>query len=187
MNEAKDQLQEVSNNVEDLKVAVADIETSLWDLLPKTFHRATPKEAKDLFENKMKEVEAREDDLNTADTQLQVLETNIAATQSNLEDLKDRCETLQAEVDEYQREGEAFLEIVRNRTDGLETEDEINAAVDALETEVEKKENARAKADQQLQKSRDIFIENQTAHKACKDRYKECGEKFEIARMMLTL
>ncbi len=181
LNEAKDQLQEVSNNVEDLKVAVADIKTSLWDLLPKTFHRATPKEAKDLFENKMKEVEAREDDLNTADTQLQVLETNIAATQSNLEDLKDLCETWQAEVDEYQREGEAFLEIVRNRTDGLETEDEINAAVDALETEVEKKENVRAKADQQLQKSRDIFIKNQTAHKACKDRYKECGEKFEIA------
>ncbi len=181
LNEAKDQLQDVSNNVEDLKVVVADIETSLWDLLPKTFHCATPKEAKDLFENKIKEVEARENELNTADTQRQVLETNIAATQNNLEDLKDRCETLQAEVDEYQREGETLLEIVRDRTDGLETEDEINAAVNALETEVEKKENAWAEADQQLQKSRDILIKNQTAHKGCEDRYKECGEKFEIA------
>ncbi len=181
LNEAKDQLQDVNNNVEDLKVVVADIETSLWDLLPKIFHCATPKEAKDLFENKIKEVEARENELNTADTQHQVLETNIAATQSNLEDLKDRCETLQAEVDEYQREGETLLEIVRDRTDGLETEDEINAAIDALETEVKKKENARAEADQQLQKNRDILIKNQTAHKGCEDRYKECGEKFEIA------
>ena len=182
LSEAERQVQEVSNNVEDLKVAVADIETSLWDLLPKTFHCATPKEAKDLFENKIKEVEAREEALNTADTQLQVLETNIRAAQSNLEDLKDRCETLQAEVDGYQREGEAFLEIVRDRTDGLETEDEINAAVDALETEVGKKESARDEADQQLQKSQRLLTEKQTTYRFCEEQCEEFAEKLKTAR-----
>ena len=181
LNEAKNQFQDISNNVEDLKVAVADIETSLWDLLPKTFHCATPKEAKDLFENKIKEVEACEEALNTADTQLQVLETNIRAAQSNLEDLKDRCETLQAEVDGYQREGEAFLEIVRDRTDGLETEDEINAAVDALETEVGKKESARDETDQQLQKSQRLLTEKQTTYRFCEEQCEEFAEKLKTA------
>jgi exonuclease SbcC len=183
LNEAKDQLQEVSNNVEDLKVAVADIETSLWDLMPKTFQESTPKEAKELFENKIKEVEAREKELNGVQTQLQVLETNIAATQSNLEDLKDRCETLQAEVDEYQGEGETLLETVRHRTDGLETEDEISAAMDTLGTELKAKENARDETQQQLQKSKELFTQKLTTHELHKKQQAEFSEKLETARV----
>ena len=182
LSETEQQLQDVSEDVEDLKIAVADIETSFWDLFPKTFHDDTPKETKDLFENKIKEVEACENELRRTETQLHVLKTNIEADQSNLEDLKDRHEELRAEIDEYRREGEAFLDTIRKKTGGLETEAEINDGIDKLEAELKAKEGNRNGAQQQLHESRDMLTQKQTTHVHCENQYKEASEKLETAR-----
>ncbi len=182
LNETEQQLRDVSNNVEDLKIAVAGIETSLWDSLPKTFHSIPSKEAIDQFEDKIKAVEARESERETAKTQLQVLNTKIESDQSNLESLRKSHKELQAEIDEYQREGEAFLDAVRKKTGGLEMETEINAAVSELETELKAKKNEHGEVQQRLQKSENLLIQKQTAHEIRVKQHKEGSEKFKAAR-----
>ena len=182
LSETEQQLQDISEDVEGLKIAVADIETRFWDLLPKAFHGVTPKETKDLFENKMQEVEACENELRRTETQLHVLKTNIEADQSNLENLKDRHEELRAEIDEYRREGEGLLDIAREKTDGLETEAQINVAIEKLETELRSKESRRDAAEQQLQNSQKLLIQKQTTHGHCEEQYEVSTEKLETAR-----
>ena len=186
LNEAKKQLENIRNAVEDLKTDIKSIKTCFWELLPDTFHDVTPKEAKDLFEDKIKAVEAREDERDTVKAQLQVIDVNIRADQSNLQDLKKRYKALQTEIDGYQREGEAFLGSVREKTDGLETEDAINAAIDTLKTNLQAKENERDTANKQLQKSRESLTQKRTAHKISEDRREQSGEKFDNAYKVYT-
>ena len=181
LNETKEQLENISSAVEDLKMDIKSIETRFWELLPEAFHGATPKEAKDLFEDKIKAVEVREDARDTAKAQLQVLDANIAADQSSLKDLKKRHEALQAEIDTYQCEGEAFLDAAREKTQGLETEDAINAAIDRLETDLQAKEKARDAADKRLQKSRESLTQKRTAHDISEKLRAQCSEKFDNA------
>ena len=182
LSETEVQLQEVNNNVEDLEADIKSIETRFWELLPDAFHGITPKKAVNQFENKIQEVEARKDERDTAKTQLQVLNTNIEADQGKLEDLRDRHKKLGTEIDEYRREAEGILDAIREKTGGLETEDEINAAIDTLETELQAKEDEQDEADQRLQKSRELLTQKQTTHEICEKQYGESNKKFETAR-----
>ena len=180
--EVERQLEDVTDDVESLKVVIRDLETHLWDLLPKAFHGVTPKEAVDQFENKIQEVETRKHERDTAETQLQVLNTNIKADQGNLKDLRDRYKKLETEINKYQREGEELLAVVREKTDGLETEEEINMAIRALEADLQVKKSARDAAEQQLQKNQTLSIQKQTAYEICQQQCEECTEKLETAR-----
>ena len=179
--EVERQLEDICNDVEDLKVAIEDIETRLWDLLPKAFHGVTPKEAVSQFDSRIEDVAVREDERDTSETQLQVLNTNIKANQSNLEDLRDRYKKLETEIDGYRREGEALLNAVREKTGGLETEAEIDEAIDKLEAEFHAKETELDQAEQRLQDSRSLFIQMETAHGICKSQRGASGEKFDDA------
>lgn len=181
LSETDKQLQEVSDNVEDLEADIKSIETRFWEFLPDAFHGVPPQEAVDQFENKIEEVEARNDEHDAAETQLQVLNINIEAAQGKLNDLKDRHEKLETEIDGYRREAEAFLDAVREKTDGLETEARINKAVDKLEAEVQAKETERDQASQRLQDSRSLFTQKETAHEISEKQREESGEKFDNA------
>lgn len=181
LNETEKQLKNSSGNVEDLRGTIADIETRFWELLPDAFPDVVPKVAVDQFENKIKEVQVRKDERDTAEAQLQVLNTNVEADQTNLADLRDRHKKLETEIDGYQSEGEAFLDAVREKTGGLEREDEINTAIDALETDLQAKEGERGAAEQQLQSSRNLLIEKQATRGSRENRHNECAEKFEKA------
>ena len=176
------QLQDASEVIEDLQEDVASTETRFWELLPDAFHNVTPAEAVKQFDDKIQKVGQREAERDSAKTQLQVLKINIEADQSNLENLKDRHEALQSEIDEYKREGKAFLTAIREKTGGLETEDEINAAIENLETELQSKEDQRDAAEQQLQNSQKLLTQKQTTHGHCEEQYEESTEKFETAR-----
>ena len=182
LSETEEQLQNTSNTVEDLKLDIKSIETRFWELLPDPFHSFAPKEAVEQFDNKIEDVEKRESELSRAKSDLNLLNAGIETDQSNLEGLKDRHEALQSEIDEYKRDGEAFLTAVREKTDGLETEDEINAAVENLETELQLKESLRDAAEQQLQNSQTLFTQKQTTHRHCEEQYEESTEKLETAR-----
>ena len=184
LSETEEQLQSISNDVEDLKVTIANIETRFWDVLPKIFRGVTPKDAVDQFENKIKEVEACEDERRSAETQLQVLNTNVKADQGTLENLKERYETLQAEIDEYRREGEAFLDTVREKTGGLTTEDEIDTAIKNLEAELQAKEIERDAAEQQLQNSRNVLTQKQTAHEIGEKQFNASVKKLDASRQV---
>ena len=179
LGETEKQLQEISHDVEDLEADIKSIETRFWELLPDTFHDLTPKAAVDQFDDKIEEVASREDERRKTETQLHLLNASIETDRNKLADLKDRHETLQAGIDEYQRQGNAILDAVREKTDGLETEDEINAAINTLETELRVKADEQDEADQRLRKSRELLTQKQTTHEICENQKEEFSEKFD--------
>lgn len=184
LSETETQLENISETVEDLEMDIKSIETRFWELLPDAFHGVTPEEAKDRFESKIKEVEAREGERDTAEGQLQLLNIRIESDQGSLESLLKSRKVLKTEVDKYQLEGEVFLDAVREGTGGLETEDEINAAIDTLETELQGKENERGEADKQLQKSRELLTQKQTTYEIREKQRGESSKEFETAHQI---
>lgn len=182
LRESKEQLQNVIDAVEDLKEDIAFTENSFWDLLPDTFHGVEPKVALDQFDDKIKEVEKQADERNKTQTELKLLNSKIEADQNRLETLQENRDALQSEINQYQRDGEAFADKVREKTDGLETEAEINAAIDKLDVELKTKEGERDDARQELQNSGDLLTQKQTTHEISERRCEECSEKFEAAR-----
>ena len=155
-------------------------------MLPDTFHGITPKKSVNQFGNKIQEVEARKDERDTAKTQLQVLNTNIAADQGKLEDLRDRHKKLGTEIGEYRREAEEILDAVREKTGGLDTENEIDTAVDTLETGLQAKADKKDEADERLQKSRELLTQKRTAHEIGENQKKQSSEKFDNACQVYT-
>lgn len=182
LRETEEQLQNTSDAVEDLKLDIKSIETRFWELLPAPFHNFAPKAAVAQFDNKIQDVEKHESELSRAKSDFNLLNAGIETDQNNLGNLKERREALQAEIDEYKREGEAFLDAVREKTDGLKTEGEINAAIANLETELQSKESHRDAAEQQLQNSQNRLTQKQTTHGHCEEQYEESTEKLEKAR-----
>ena len=182
LNDTETQLKDLSNTIADLQSDVAATETRFWESMPDTFHGVKPKEAADRFDNKIKAVEAREDERRNAETQLQVLNANIKADESKLQDLKDSRETLKNEKDEYLREGEAYLSAAREKIGGLDTEDDINAAIEALQADLQAKENARDSAKQQLQNSQNLLTQKQTAREMCEERFNASADKLNASR-----
>lgn len=181
LDEAERQVSELSDAVEDLQTDIASTESRFWELLPDTFHGVTPQEAVDEFNNMIEAIEVREDERRNAEARLQVLNTEITADEGSLENLRERCEALQTEISAYRTEGEAFLEAAREITGGLETEDEINVAIEALKSDMQTREVERDNANRQLQESQNLLTETQTAHQICKVRRNECATRFETA------
>ena len=181
LSETETQLEGLNNTIADLQADIKATEKSFWESMPDSFHGITPAAAVKQFDDKIEEVGKREAERDSAQTQLQVLNVNIQADQSKLQNLKDDREKLKTEIDGYRDEGQAFLNTVREKTDGLEMEDEINAAIDKLESELQTKKTARDTANQRLQDSRNLLTEKQTAHEMCEDRHTVCNEKLQKA------
>ena len=182
LRESKEQLQNLIDVVEELKKDIVSTKNRFWDLLPDIFYGVEPKVALDQFNDKIKEVEMQTDERNKTQTALKLLNSKIEADQNSLESLQDNRDALQSEINQYQRDGEAFVDKVREKTDGLETEAEINAAIDKLDAELKTKEGERDDAQQELQSIRDLLTQKQTTHEISERRCEECSEKFEAAR-----
>ena len=184
LNGVEEQLQNVIETVEDLRADIAATEDSFWELLPDAFHGVAPDTAVDQFDDKIKEVAKRKDELDRAETALNLLNVSIGTDQRDLENLQKNRDELQAEIDEYRRDAETFLAAVSEKTDGLKTEDEINTAINKLEVELQTKESERDGADQRLQQSRNLLTEKQTTYGMREQQHEECGKEFETARQI---
>ena len=182
LNQVKEQSQNASNTVADLQADIASTATRFWEFLPETFHGVEPNAAVDRFSEQIEESATHTDKRNAAETDLKLLDAKIEMDQSSLENLQKNRDTLQAEIDTYQREGEALLETVREKTGGIETEDAINAAIDELETDLQLKATARDAATRQLQESQTRLTEKRTTHVHCEAQSKEFAEKLETAQ-----
>ena len=182
LSDIETQLTDISSTIADLQTDVTATETRFWESMPDIFHDIAPTAAVKQFDDKIQEVEKREGERDSAKTQLQVLNVNIEADRDRLQDLKNSREGLKTEIDEYRSDGETYLDAVRDKTDGLETEGEINAAIDKLEVALQAKMEARDEAEQQLQKSRDLLTEKWSIHRHCEEQYKEVSDKLETAR-----
>ena len=182
LNQAKKQLQDVKNTVAALQTDITSTVERFWEFLPEDFHGVTPDAALSQFNEKIEEVETCEDTLGSAKTQLKLLNAKIETDQGSLETLQNNRDDLQDEINEYRREGEAFLDSVREKTGGLETEDEIDTAIGALEAELQAKETERDAAEQRLQSSQNLLTQKQTAHEISEKHHKESHEKLETAQ-----
>lgn len=182
LNDAEQNLREVTDAIEDLKVDIADNETRFWELLPDAFQGVGLKKAVNQFSDRIEAVEACADKLSTKQNQLETLNANIRANRRELESAEERHEELQAEIKRYQSEGEAFLNDAREKTDGLETEPDIDTAIAQLDATIQAKADERDEAEQRLQESSDRFIEKQANYRNCQDRQGVCHENFGTAR-----
>ncbi len=181
LNDTETQLEGLNNTIADLQADIKATETRFWESMPETFHGTTPMEAVDQFEDKIETVASREDELGKAETDLRVLNANIEADESTLQNLKDSRTDLKTEIDKYQCEAEAYLSAAREKTGGLATEDEINAAIDTLKVKLQAKEDERDAAQQQLQRSQKLLTEKQITHEISEKRRDECTKRFKAA------
>ena len=182
LNDTKTQLVALNNTIADLQAAIASTEERFWESMPETFHGAKPKKAVDQFEDKIESVASREDVLRKAEGDLQVLNANIEADEGTLQNLKNDRETLKNEKNEYLRERDTFLSAARQKTDGLNTEDEIDKAIEALETALQTKEAARDSAEEQFQNSQNVLTEKRTAHQMQEKQYNTAAENLDTSR-----
>ena len=182
LKDIEEQLQGTSNTVTDLQADIASTEKRFWDFLPDTFHGVAPDVAVNQFSEKIEEVATHKDKLDSAETDLKLLNTKIEADRQSLETLRKSRTDLQAEIDGYQDEGKRLLDGVGEKTDGLKTEGEIDAAIKQLEADLKAKEEARDKANDQLQESQKILTQKETTHENADGRHEECKQKFEMAR-----
>ena len=182
LNDTETQLEDLKDTIANLQADIEATKERFWESMPDTFHGVKPKKAVDQFENKIEAVASREDEIRKAETDLQVLNANIEADEDKLQGLKVSHETLKNEKDEYLREREAFLTAAREKTGGLETENEINQVIEALESDLQAKENARERADQQLQNSQNLLTQKQAAHKFCENQFNTSVEKLNASR-----
>ena len=182
LNDTETQLEGLNNTIADLQADLKATEERFWASMPDTFHGAKPKEAVKRFEDKIEAVASREDELRKAEGDLQVLNANIAADAGTLQNLKTDRETLKKEKNEYLRERDTFLSAARQKTDGLDTEDEIDKAIEALETDLQTKETARDSAEEQLQDSQNVLTEKRTAHEMQEKQFNTAAENLDISR-----
>ena len=184
LNDTETQLEDLNNAIADLQADIKATAERFWESIPETFHGAKPKAAVKKFEDNIETVASREDELRKAETGIQVLNANIEADESKLQDLKASHEALKNEKDAYMREWEAFLTAAREKTGGLETENQINKAMHALETDLQAKEDARDRAEQQLQNSRNLLTQKQAAHEFCQKQFNISVEKLDASHQV---
>lgn len=182
LNDTETQLDSLNDTIADWQANIAATEMRFWESMPDTFHGVKPKEAVKQFEDQIEVVASREDELDKAETDIQVLNANIKADRGTLQNLKESHEALKNEKDGYLRESEAFLSAAREKTGGLETEAEIDKAIDALETDLRTKKDARDSAEQQLQNSQSLLTRKQTAHDIGKEQFNTAAEKLDTSR-----
>ena len=182
LNETEAQLDSLNDTITDLQADITATEERFWESMPDAFHDLNPKEAVDQFEDKIETVASREDELGKAETDIQVLNANIEADESKLQDLKESHEVLKNEKDAYLREAEAYLSAARQKTGGLETEAEINKAIEALDADLQIKENERDSTKQQLQNSQDLLTQKRTTHDIGEKQFNTTVEKLNASR-----
>ena len=182
LEKTKQDFEDATSEIEDLKVSISDTEDRFWETIPNSFHGITPDEAKQQFEDRIEEVDSRERDLSTNNTDLDILNTNIKNDQRTLNSEKARLTDLTEEIQEYQNEGDRLIGVVKEKTGGLETEEAINSAIKKFEKEIQKMKDARHEADTQLQESRNLHTAKETTHRMCNEQMEQSNDRYEEAK-----
>ncbi len=181
LTDAEQQLQEANEAIENQKVAIKATETRFWETMSDAFHDLTLEEAVSQFEKRIEEVEKREDELQTKRNQLIPLASDIRANRDSLEGAKEQRKSIHASIEGYQREGKDFLAAASEKTGGLTTEKEIDAAIESLDAELQELGSQRAKAEQLLQRSKTLLTQAQTIYDQSVSCLKEHAVNLETA------
>lgn len=181
LKDTKLELDELYGEIDDLNTVIASLKTKFWESMPESFHTDSTVQSLSDFSETIDSVDSYEQKLASDNSQLTVLNTEIENNNSNLKGLIESCKALEDEIEQYYTEGEKLQNTVREKTDGLETEDQINDAITELDAKLQAKKDERDVAHQQLLKSKDRLTEKTTAHQFCDNQLTEDTEKFETA------
>ena len=181
LKQTKQDLENVTSEIEDLKVSISDTEDRFWESMPNDFHGTTPDDAKQQFEDRIKEVDSRERNLATNNKDLEILNTNIENDQQRLERDKTRLSELNNEIQKYQNEGDRLIGVVKGKTEGLETDEAINSAIKNLEEEIKIKKKTRDEADTQLQETRNLLAGKEATHRLSNEQKEQSNFRYEEA------
>lgn len=179
---SEQELQTVTDAIEDLKADIATTETRFWEVMPEAFHSLTLEEAVSQLKERIEAVEAREDEHRTKRNQLALLASDISANRDNLKSAEEQRKSVHANIERYQREGNAFLAAASEKTGGLTTEAEINAAIENLNAALRVKAKSRDEAEEALNDSKTLLTEAQTKYNLRSSLLAECETKLETAR-----
>ncbi len=172
-------LDRVTDEMEDLKEDIKATEARFWESMPNAFHVVKPNTAVKKFKDRIEKVDSYQSELTTKDNELKIINTNIEHNERELDDLNQRHKDVEDEIKQYQNEGESILKVVREQTNGLETENEINDAIQKLETDLKKKKKAHDDAQKALQDSQQLQTQKITTHKICIDRLEEMKKRLK--------
>ena len=175
-------LAQVTTEIENLNKDIEDSQTRSWALLPESFHRIDLENAVNQFGNTIENVAAYEQARDEKQNQLTKCNNSIGEKERSLETERGNHRELGIEIEGYRNEGNSFLKAAREKTDGLATGEEIDAAIESLDAMVKSQADRRDEANQKLQESRDQRTAKQANHQNCQDRQAECSDNFETAR-----
>ena len=181
LDDAKQNLQEITNAVQDLNAEIADIEVRFWELLPDTFHGIGLADAVNQFADRITAVATHERERDQKKSEITQLNIGIREKERSLETEQERHRRLDAEIEGYRNEGNSFLDAAREKTGGLTTVNEIDTATERLEEALQAKGTQRDEAEQLFQASQTALTEARTNHSHHLSRRAECSQKFETA------
>ena len=181
LTERKQQLNDVNEEIEDLKAEIASAKGNFWESTPQVFHTDTTDQALSNFSEMIEKVSSHELKLVTDQNQLALLNSEIENENSNHVTSKQRKTELAKEIEQYQNEGDEILNSVSDKTDGLVTEDEINDSISKLDIKLQNAKSNRDDAYQRLIESQKLLTEKTTSHQFCANQLTEDNEKFQAA------
>ena len=158
-------------------------ESPLWDAIPDDLHGGglTFEEALSQVVKRIDAVEVREQELQKKRSQLRELDLTIQAAQRELDVAEDARNSVLANIEGYQREGNASLTDAGNKTSGLTTEAEIETSIGNLDATLQKMTEARSETEQGLNDSKTSLTEAQATYNYCASRRDECEGNLKTA------
>lgn len=181
LKDTKQELDELSEEIVNLKSDIESTQTNFWESMPEAFHTDTTKQALSDFSVMIDKVNSNEQTHRTNKSQLEVLNTEIENIKSTLDGLNQRRTELKTEIEQYQNEGESFLNLVREQTEGLDTKEQINDAITELDSKLQTKKDEHDEAQQHLIDSQTNCAQKETANEMREKQLKEDAEKFQAA------
>ena len=181
LKDTKLKLDEISEEIADLNADIESLKTNFWESMPEQFHNDSTELALSDFSKTIEKVNSYEQRLNTDNNRLTVLNTEIEHNIDNLDRLNQECKALEAEIEQYNNDGKEILNDVKEKTGGLETEDQINDAIIELDAELQVNKDKQDEAQQQLNASQNLSTKKTTAREFCKKQLTVDTEKFETA------
>ena len=181
LEDNQQKLDTVTVEIESLTTDIENSVTRLRELLPDTFGGIDIEDAVNQFADKIEAVAAYEQKRGEKQNELAQCNIVIREKERSLETEQEHHGKLQAEIESYRGEGNAFLDTARDKTGGLTTEAEIDTAIERLSAAIQAKADRREAADQKLRESRDLRTEKQANHRNCQHQQAGRSKDLETA------
>jgi len=182
LDNTKQDLQVITNAVQDLKAEIADIEARFWELVPDAFHGIGLEEAVNQFVDRITAVAMHERERDQKKSEIAQLDIGIREKQRSLATEQERHRKLEAEIEGYRNEGDSFLNAAREKTDGLTTINGIDTAIKKLAKALQVKSAQRDEAEQLFQESQTELTKARTNHSHHLSQHTKCSQNFETAK-----